>query len=84
MTHPLDGARIFDLPVNPITIPRNDLAAVGRPAFQSDVQMKGKASIYVAFKNVPVPCEPVDRTLEQIIECVTAIVLRFDRFLCYG
>jgi hypothetical protein len=63
-----------------VTIPQKDLAAIGTTAFQSDMQMKGKAAIYVTLKDVAVPPESVDRTLEQIIKCVVDIIPRFDRF----
>ena len=47
----------------------------------SDVQMKGKVAFFVTWKDVPVPHEPVDRTLEQIVKTAADIVPRFDRFL---
>jgi len=62
-----------------ITVPR-DLAAGNEPAFQSDVEMKGKAQIYVTWKDVSMPREPVDLTLEKIVKCVRNIAPRFDRF----
>jgi hypothetical protein len=63
-----------------ITIPGSDLAASGNPTIQSDMQMKAKPTIQVTWKDVPMPSEPVERTLEQIVKCVTHIVPRFDRF----
>jgi hypothetical protein len=63
-----------------ITIPRDDLATGNQPAFQSDVEMKGKAAIYVTWKDVSMPREPVDLTLEKIVKSVVDIVPRFDRF----
>ena len=63
-----------------VTLSRTDLTAIGTTAFQSDMQMKGKATIYVTWKDVPMPREPADRTLEQIIKCVADIIPRFDRF----
>jgi hypothetical protein len=57
-----------------VTIPRSNLKTIGMIAMQSDMQMKGKVSIHVTWKNIPMPDEPVDRTLEQIIKCVADIV----------
>jgi len=62
-----------------ITIPR-DFATGNQPAFQSDVEMKGKAAIYVTWKDVSMPRERVDVTLQQIVKCVADIIPRFDRF----
>jgi hypothetical protein len=65
----------------PISIPRKNLAAIGKnPVFQSDMQMKAKAPIYVTWKDVSMPQEPLDRTLENIVKCVADIVPRFDSF----
>src|SRR2546422_3438816 len=60
------------------TIPRD--TATQHPPMQSNVQMKGEVAIYVTWQDVPVPSEPVDRTLEQIIETVANVIPRFDRF----
>jgi hypothetical protein len=43
-----------------------------------EVQVKGQATVFVAFQNVAMPREPVDRTLEQIVKCVADIIPRFD------
>ena len=63
-----------------IMIPRDDLATGDQPAFQSDVEMKGKATIYVTWKDASMPREPVDLTLEKIIKRVGDIIPRFDSF----
>jgi hypothetical protein len=63
-----------------LTIPRDDAAENG-PPFQSNVQMKGEVALYVTWKDIAMPREPVDRTLEQIIKCVKEIIPRFDAFL---
>ena len=62
-----------------IMIPRN-LATEKQPAFQSDMPMKGKFTIDVTWKDVLMPREPVDVTLEKIVKCVRDIVPRFDSF----
>jgi len=61
-----------------VTVPRNRQAATH--TMQSNVQMKGEVAIYVTWKDISVPLVPVDRTLEQIIETVTNVIPRFDRF----
>jgi hypothetical protein len=68
-------------PKGPINLPRQYFATTGASALQSDMQMKAKAPIYVTWKDVLMPREPLDRTLEQIIKCVVDIVPRFDAFL---
>jgi hypothetical protein len=45
-------------------------------ADEIDLQITG----FVTFQNVSVPREPIDRTLEQIIETVANVIPRFDRF----
>lgn len=67
-------------PKGPINLPREYFATTGASAFQSDMQMKAKAAIYVTWEDVSMPREPVDRTLEQVIKCVADIVPRFDAF----
>ena len=62
-----------------ITIPRN-LTTEKQPALQSDMPMKGKAAIYVTWKDASMPREPVDLTLEKIVKCVGDIIPRFDSF----
>jgi hypothetical protein len=62
-----------------IMIPRN-LATQKQPAFQSDMPMKGKFTIYVTWKDVLMPREPVHVTLEKIVKCVRGIVPGFDSF----
>lgn len=66
----LIGAAMF-------TVPRH-LVTEGRPALQSDVQMKGQTTVFVTWQDVTMPREPVDRTLEQIVECVANIVPSFE------
>lgn len=66
-------------PKHPINL-RKYFETTGASAIQSDMQMKAKVPIYVAWENIAMPREPVDRTLEQIIKCVTDIVPRFDVF----
>jgi len=63
----------------PIAVPRN-LTTNKSPAFQSDMPMKGKAAIYVTWKDASMPREPVDLTLEKIVKCVGDIIPRFDSF----
>jgi hypothetical protein len=67
----------------------NSLAFLGFPAGylptqtpdnRGYMQVKGKATGFVAFEDVTMPREPVDRTLEQIIETVSNIIPRFDCF----
>src|ERR1700674_2489632 len=45
-----------------------------------DPQVKAQASVYVAWEDVSMPREPVERTLTDIVELVANIVPRFDRF----
>src|SRR5207247_935540 len=59
-----------------IMIPRDDLATGDQPAFQSDVEMKGKATIYVTWKDASMPREPVDLTLDKIVKCAVDIIPR--------
>lgn len=63
-----------------IHLPRNQFTTDGRTAFQSNMQMYGKVAFYVTWKDIPVPLEPVERTLEQIIKTAANIIPRFDRF----
>jgi hypothetical protein len=55
-----------------------------RPAFTTvggeEMQVNYQATVYIAFADVSMPREPVDRTLEQIIETVADVIPRFDRF----
>lgn len=69
-----------DITTEPSTIlvPCNREAA--NVTMQSDMQMKGEVAIYVTWKDVPVPAEPVERTLEQIIKTAADVIPRFDRF----
>jgi hypothetical protein len=63
-----------------VRLPRDATAPAAAPALQSNMQMKGEVAIYVTWKDVPVPSEPVDRTLEQIIKAVTNVIPIFDKF----
>ena len=67
-------------PRGPINLPRQYFATTGATAFQSDMQMKAKARIYVTWKDVSMPREPLDVTLEKIVRCVDGIVPRFNLF----
>jgi len=67
-------------PKGPMNLPRQYFATTGASAFQSDMQMKAKAAIYVTWKDVSMPREPVALTLEKIVKCVVDIVPRFDGF----
>jgi hypothetical protein len=44
------------------------------------MHMDAQATIYVAFQDVTMPREPVDRTLEQIVETVANVIPRFNGF----
>jgi hypothetical protein len=44
------------------------------------VKVDGQVTIFVSLKNSPMPSEPVERQLEQIIKCVANVVPRFDKF----
>lgn len=44
------------------------------------VKVEGQVGVFVTLQNVPVPPEPVDRTLEQIVKCVANIIPPFDPF----
>jgi hypothetical protein len=63
-----------------LSFPR-EYFATNQPPVQSNMQMKGQVAIYVTWQDLPVPREPVERTLEQIIETVAKVIARFDRFL---
>jgi len=47
----------------------------------SDVKVECQATIFVAFQNPTMPHEPIDRTLEQMVECVAHVVPRFDPYV---
>ncbi len=44
------------------------------------MHMKHQVTIYVTFQDVAMPREPVDRTLEQIIETAANVIPRFEPF----
>lgn len=46
-----------------------------------DVKVDGQVTVFVSLQNAPVPLEPVDRTLENIVKCVADIVPRFEPFV---
>jgi hypothetical protein len=50
--------------------------------FVGELEMKveSQASIFIAFSDPPMPLEPADRTLENILKCVAEVVQRFDSF----
>ena len=50
------------------------------PRSGDKMEVYGQATGFVALQDVSMPREPVDRTLEQIVECVATVVERFDRF----
>lgn len=45
------------------------------------MRVKHQVNIFVTFQDVSMPREPVDRTLEQIIEAAANIIPRFEVFL---
>jgi hypothetical protein len=45
------------------------------------VKVEAQAAVDVTWKDAPVPTEPVDMTLEQIVKAVADIIPRFDVFL---
>lgn len=47
---------------------------------RSDMEVDCQATVYVAWQDVAMPPEPVDRTLEQIIKTVANVIPRFDPF----
>jgi hypothetical protein len=50
------------------------------PESPRSMKVDGKVTVFVAIKNGPVPLEPVERTLEQILNCVANIIPLFDGF----
>jgi hypothetical protein len=58
-------------------------AARPRPTEEQarSVKVNGQVTVFVSLQNPPMPLEPVDRTLEQIVKCVANIVPRFDPFV---
>jgi hypothetical protein len=44
------------------------------------MHVDGQASVFVALQDVAMPREPVERTLEQIIETVANVIPRFEQF----
>lgn len=56
------------------------LKALGRPTDPVAMRMYPQVSIQVAFENITMPREPVDRTLEDILKLVADIIPRFDGF----
>jgi hypothetical protein len=67
-------------PTSSIVMPREPITGEP-PALQADVQMKAEVAIYLAWKDVPMPREPVERTLVQIVKTVANIIPQFDTFL---
>jgi hypothetical protein len=47
---------------------------------KGDVEVYHQATIQVSLQDVAMPREPVDRTLQQVIETVANVIPRFDRF----
>jgi hypothetical protein len=45
-----------------------------------DVKVQSQATVFIAFRDSAMPREPVNRTLEQIVECVANVIPRFDQF----
>jgi len=45
-----------------------------------EAEVKAEGSIFVAWQDISMPREPVERTLADIVELVADIVPRFDRF----
>jgi hypothetical protein len=62
------------------TVKTRDLATKRITIHSDAMHMDAQPTGYVAFEDVTMPREPVDRTLEQIIECVVNVIPRFDRF----
>lgn len=71
--------RLLNMGPAMLVIPRNRTTE-GSPGTVSDMPMKAQVPIYVTFQDVAMPREPVERTLEQIIETVANIIPRFDGF----
>ena len=45
------------------------------------IKVDGEVSVFVAIQHASVPLIPVERTLEQIVNCVRDIVPKFDAFV---
>jgi hypothetical protein len=45
-----------------------------------DVKVNVDAAVQITFRDLTMPREPLDRTLEQVIETVTNVIPKFDRF----
>lgn len=52
------------------------------PATQQTRTMKvdGQVTLFISLKDSPVPNEPVEVKLEQVVKCVANIVPRFEKF----
>lgn len=50
------------------------------PVTGEQVKVEHMNPVFVAFDDASMPDEPVDRTLEQIIETVANVIPRFDQF----
>ena len=59
----------------------SDASRPSQPTQQArTVKVNGQVTVFVSLKDSPMPNEPVERKLEQIIKCVADIVPRFDGF----
>lgn len=64
----------------PFSVTVEDVAANRITIRSTEMEMDTQPTIYVTWKDSLMPREPVDRTLEQIIETVANIIPRFDQF----
>jgi hypothetical protein len=81
--HRLPVLTIGNIANTSITISRKTLPADSPPNSRfadGRMDVKGQATIMVAFEDSLVPHDPVDRTIENIVRCVEGIVPRFERF----
>lgn len=44
------------------------------------VKVDGQVSVFISLDNVPMPLVPIERTVEQLVECVANIIPRFEQF----
>lgn len=72
-----DG-RITSIGLMPIGL--DDETERSRRAMLKDMGVEADISICVTFKDITMPREPVDRTLENVLKTVADIIPRFDQF----
>jgi hypothetical protein len=73
------GSVIIGAAITRFTTP--DLGATGVTIRSDKMHVNAQAQVFVTLQDVPVPREPVERTIEQIIKTVADVVPRFDAFL---